>query len=53
MKKRIIQQFIGAGLLVLALAASLSVLRSMPEQLDEQAATQTEVRMEDAISVLP
>ncbi|MEM6343841.1 MAG: hypothetical protein AAF927_08165 [Bacteroidota bacterium] len=53
MKKRIIQQFIGASLLVLALAGSLAVLRSLPETFEAQAETQTEIRMEDAISVLP
>ena len=53
MKKRVIQQIIVASLLVLAFAASLSVLRTIPEQSDPQAHTQTEIRMEDAISVLP
>ena len=53
MKKRVIKQLIGAGLLALALLGSFSMIQSVQDLETASASTQVEVQMDEAISVLP
>ncbi len=55
MKKKIVKQFVGVGLVLLALLGSLALIQNVQlvQQAQDQHLQQTEIQMDKAISVLP